>query len=102
MNRFNCNSCFVNEERRRVPGHLPHEEKSLMDLKQSVRPAEHLPAPKGSWDFYYTDIFYLKNAADNNRKLPMWENNNEKFDMVLLFNDDSERFFFMTIFPCTY
>lgn len=73
-----------------------------MDLKQSVRPAEHLPAPKGSWDFYYTDIFYLKNAADNNRKLPMWENNNEKFDLVLIFNDDSERFFFMTVFPCTY
>lgn len=57
INRFNCNSCFVHEERRRVPGHLPCEEKSFMDLKRSGRPAEHLPAPKESWDFYYTDIF---------------------------------------------
>lgn len=44
-NRFNCNSCYVNEERRRVPGHLPQEEKSFMDPKKSGRPAEHLPAP---------------------------------------------------------
>lgn len=32
-----------------------------------------------------------------------WENNNKEiFDLVLIFNHDLERFFFMTVFSCTY
>lgn len=47
-----------------------------------------------------------KSLQRENGKVYMlkWEDNNNKeiFDLVLIFNHDSERFFFMRVFSCTY